>query len=154
MDTPQPAFSAAAAAKWGAYKSVKAVSLNVETDINALTDTTKVGGNPVMCDLERTKNFYCDVLGFEIHQNAPWFDEPYRHCNWVWLKRGPAQLMLNTAYEADERPASRDPAQTRAHGDTGFYLGCPDIDDAYQQLKAAGIAAKAAARARRPPRRD
>jgi glyoxylase I family protein len=87
--------------------------------------------------------FYRGLLGFEIHQNAPWFDEPYRHCNWVWLKRGPAELMLNTAYEADNRPASRDPAQTRAHGDTGFYLGCPDIDDAYQQLKAAGIAAKA-----------
>jgi glyoxylase I family protein len=93
-------------------------------------------------DMVESLAFYCDVLGFEIHQNAPWFDEPYRHCNWVWLKRGPAELMLNTAYEADQRPMSRDPALTRAHGDTGFYLGCPDIDDAYEQLKAAGVAAK------------
>jgi glyoxylase I family protein len=93
-------------------------------------------------DMVESLAFYCDVLGFEVHQNAPWFDEPYRHCNWVWLKRGPAELMLNTAYEADERPASRDPSLRRAHRDTGFYLGCPDIDDAYQELKSAGIAVK------------
>jgi glyoxylase I family protein len=93
-------------------------------------------------DMVESLAFYCDVLGFEIHQRAPWFDTPYRHCNWVWLKRGTAELMLNTAYEADQRPASRDPAQTKVHRDTGFYFGCPDIDEAYQQLKAAGVALK------------
>jgi len=92
-------------------------------------------------DMVESLAFYCDVLGFEVHQHAPWFDEPYRHCNWVWLKRGSAELMLNTAYEADRRPPMRDPAHIRAHRDTGFYLGCPDIDDAYRQLQAAGVAA-------------
>lgn len=93
-------------------------------------------------DMVGSLALYCDVLGFEIYQNAPWFDEPYRHCNWVWLKRGPAELMLNTACEADLRPASRDPALMRAHCDTGFYLGCLDIDEAYRQLKSAGVVSK------------
>jgi glyoxylase I family protein len=84
--------------------------------------------------------FYRDVLGFAVHQQAPWLDEPYRHCNWVWLKRGDAELMLNTAYEADERPASRDGARVEAHRDTVLYLGCPDVDDAYRQLKDACVA--------------
>ena len=49
--------------------------------------------------------------------------------------------MLNTAYEAGERPVSRDAARTRAHGDTVLYLACPDVDDAYRQLKEKSIAA-------------
>jgi uncharacterized glyoxalase superfamily protein PhnB len=30
----------------------------------------------------------------------------------------------------------------RAHRDTALFLGCPDIDDAYRQLKDAGVASK------------
>ena len=90
-------------------------------------------------DMVEALAFYCDVLGFEVHQHAPWFDAPYRHCNWAWLKRGEAELMLNTRYEADRRPASRDAARTQAHRDTALYLACPDVDDAWRQLTAAGL---------------
>jgi glyoxylase I family protein len=93
-------------------------------------------------DMVESLAFYRDVLGFEIHQHAPWFDAPYRHCNWVWLKRGEAELMLNTAYEADERPVSRDAARVEAHRDTVLYLGCPDVDEAYRQLKDARLTVK------------
>jgi glyoxylase I family protein len=92
-------------------------------------------------DMVESLAFYCEALGFEVHQQAPWIDAPYRHCNWVWLKHGDAELMLNTAYEADERPVSRDAARVEAHGDTVLYLGCPNVDDAYRQLKDAGVAA-------------
>ena len=91
-------------------------------------------------DMVESLGLYCEVVGFEVHRQAPWLDVPYRHCNWVWLKRGEAELMLNTAYEADERPASRDTARVEAHRDTVLYLSCPDVDDAYRQLKEGGVA--------------
>jgi len=60
----------------------------------------------------------------------------------MWLKRGEAELMLNTAYEADKRPAARDLTRCAVHRDTALYLGCPDIDDAYRQLKELGVASQ------------
>jgi hypothetical protein len=51
--------------------------------------------------------------------------------------------MLNTAYEFDnERPPERDYARTAAHDDTGLYLGCPDVDGAYQELRGKGVRVK------------
>jgi glyoxylase I family protein len=50
--------------------------------------------------------------------------------------------MLNTAYEADERPASRDAARLEARRDTVLYLGCPDVDDANRELKEKGFASE------------
>ena len=35
--------------------------------------------------------------------------------------------MLNTMYEADDRPPAPDPARTAAHRDTTFYFGCADV---------------------------
>jgi glyoxylase I family protein len=89
-------------------------------------------------DMLEAVAFYRDRLGFEIVAQSPLVEKPYRHFNWVHLKRGSAELMLNTAYEADERPPARD--NRRSHNDTILYLGCPDVDAAYAELKAAGVA--------------
>lgn len=83
--------------------------------------------------------FYRDYLGFEIAQQSPVLERPYRHFNWALLRRGSVQLMLNTAYEADDRPATRDASRHTAHGDTILYFDCPDVDGAYAALKAAGL---------------
>jgi glyoxylase I family protein len=50
--------------------------------------------------------------------------------------------MLNTAYEADQRPASPDPARVAAHEDTCLYFGCEDLDAAYQYLCNRGVKAR------------
>ena len=87
-------------------------------------------------DMLESVDFYATHLGFDIFQQAPFFEKPYPHINWVWLKRGRADLMLNTAYEADERPARRDPAWIKSHADVTLYFGCADVDAAYESLKA------------------
>jgi hypothetical protein len=56
------------------------------------------------------------------------------------LRLGPAELMLNTAYEFDnDRPAEPDHARTTAHDDTGLFFGCPDVDAAYEELRGKGV---------------
>jgi glyoxylase I family protein len=52
------------------------------------------------------------------------------------------ELMLNTAYEDDERPEAPDPDHVASHADTTLYFGCPDVDKAYRQLLAQGLAVK------------
>lgn len=93
-------------------------------------------------DMPRVVRFYRDVLGFEIVSTSPVLGPDRFH--WVWLRLGGAELMLNTAYEFDEeRPAEPDPARTAAHDDTGLFFGCPDVDAAYEELRAKGVTVKA-----------
>jgi glyoxylase I family protein len=93
-------------------------------------------------DMLESLRFYQEHLGFEIARQAPLFAEPYPHINWVMLRRGNAELMLNTAFEADRRPASRDPAWVAAHRDTAFFFACPDVDAAYEALKSSNLSPK------------
>jgi hypothetical protein len=58
--------------------------------------------------------FYRDVMGFEVISDAP----ADGRCDWVWLKSGESELMLNTAYEVEACPAAPDPARCLAHSDT------------------------------------
>ena len=83
-------------------------------------------------DMDASLRFYCDVLGFEIVGKAA-------GGGWAWLRHGGAELMLNTAYDDDERPAQPDPARMLGHKDTGLYIGCPDIDAAHEYLRARGV---------------
>lgn len=90
-------------------------------------------------DMSASLSFYRDLLGFEIVQQSSSDD----HCDWVWLKRDDAELMLNTMFETDSRPARPDAGRTMSHGDTGFYIGAPDVDAMYEYLTKCGIAAQA-----------
>ena len=49
------------------------------------------------------------------------------------------EVMLNTAYESDQRPAAPDPVRVAAHDDTCLFFGCEDLDAAYQHLRAHGV---------------
>ena len=92
-------------------------------------------------DMPTSLRFYRDLLGFKIISTSPALGEDRYH--WVWLRFGDANLMLNTAYEFDnERPAVPDSARVAAHGDTGLFFGCPDIDTAYEELRVKGLAIK------------
>jgi len=89
-------------------------------------------------DMPTAIHFYRDILGFSVSQTS----SPGDNCNWAWLKLNGADLMLNTAYEADQRPPFPFAAHIAAHGDTGLYFGCEDLDAAYRHLRAHGVAAK------------
>jgi catechol 2,3-dioxygenase-like lactoylglutathione lyase family enzyme len=93
-------------------------------------------------DMVESVRFYCDLLGFEIARQSPWEELPYKHFNWALLRRGDVELMLNTAYDAECRPAARDAARTAAHRDTRLYFGCPSVDDAYAILHERGLTVK------------
>lgn len=85
--------------------------------------------------MEASLAFYCDVLGFAIHQQAG----PANDVGWVWLKCGPIDLMLNTAYEKEARPEIPEQSRITAHADTILYLGCAEIDRTYTDLLSKGI---------------
>ena len=86
-------------------------------------------------DMPTAIRFYRDVLGFEVVGAAP----PGDDCDWALLRLDEAELMLNTAYEAAERPPAPDPARVAVHADTTLFFGCPDVDAAYAQLRERGV---------------
>ncbi len=86
-------------------------------------------------DMPTSIQFYCDVLGFAIVSTSA----PGPRFGWALLRRSGAELMLNTAYDDEVRPATPDPARVAAHDDTAIYFGCPDVDGAYQHLRAKGF---------------
>jgi glyoxylase I family protein len=86
-------------------------------------------------DMPASIEFYQDVLGFEVVSSVP--DD--LRCDFAMLSRSGTELMLNTAYEAHERPAARDPERTKAHGDTALYFDCADVDEARAFLLKRGV---------------
>jgi glyoxylase I family protein len=91
-------------------------------------------------DMATSLKFYCDVLGFEIVTTDSGTSAPNH--NWVWLRLHNTDLMLNTAFEYDERPDAVDPARVVGHSDTALYFAAPDVDGVYAHLRAKGIDVK------------
>jgi catechol 2,3-dioxygenase-like lactoylglutathione lyase family enzyme len=89
-------------------------------------------------DMPRSVAFYRDVLGFEVVTTSP--PRGRDDFDWGLLRLQDAALMLNTAYEADERPPAPDAWRVAAHRDTGLFFACPDVDAAYADLRAQGVA--------------
>lgn len=86
-------------------------------------------------DCNVSSRFYCDALGFQVHQQAGRPD-------WVWLKREGIDLMLNTMYDPEAEPDAPEPERIRAHEDTILYFGCSDVERAYEELKGKGLVAE------------
>lgn len=86
-------------------------------------------------DMPSSVKFYCEILGFEIlrtdGKSAPDFD-------WVLLRLHGVELMLNTAYEAANRATIPDPERTVAYREIGLFFGCPNVEEAYAQIRAMG----------------
>jgi catechol 2,3-dioxygenase-like lactoylglutathione lyase family enzyme len=89
-------------------------------------------------DMPASIHFYRDVLGFEVVSTSG----PGDGCGWALLRLNGVELMLNTAYEDDERPAAPDPARVAGHADTALFFGCADVDGAYRHLRAQGFDVK------------
>jgi glyoxylase I family protein len=84
-------------------------------------------------DLPVSIAFYRDVLGFEVVSG----DDSW----WAMLQLGGAKLMLNTAYDDDERPPAPEPARVKGHADTSLYFSS-DPDAVYAHLRARGLNVK------------
>jgi catechol 2,3-dioxygenase-like lactoylglutathione lyase family enzyme len=89
-------------------------------------------------DMPRSLAFYRDLLGFEVISDVP----PDDRCDWVMLKLHESALMLNTAYETDERPPAPDPGRVASHADVILYFDCEDVDAAYAYLRERNVAVK------------
>lgn len=82
-------------------------------------------------DMPTSLAFYRDVLGFEVVASAGE--------DWAMLKLGGALLMLNTRYEADDRPPKPDQSRVTAHDDTELYFDCENVEEAYGYLRSHGL---------------
>ncbi len=90
-------------------------------------------------DMATSLKFYCDVLGFEIVQTD---SNTAPNHNWVWLRLNNTDLMLNTAYEPDNRPPAPDSRRIATHDDTSLFFGAPNVDAVYDHLRSKGIEVK------------
>jgi len=91
-------------------------------------------------DMPTSIDFYCNKLGFEVVSTD---GKPVPNNDWIWLRLKDVDLMLNTAYEAPQRPPNPVPTRVAAHGDTGLFFGCHDVDAAYRYLSEKGVKARA-----------
>lgn len=86
-------------------------------------------------DMPRSLAFWRDLLGFELVASAPEGDD----CDWCLLRHGQSELMLNTRHERQARPPAPDPAHVAAHADTTVFLGCRELEAAWEHLRAHGL---------------
>lgn len=84
-------------------------------------------------DMPTSVRFYRDILGFEIVETSPRDGDQF---DWGMLRSNDTCVMLNTAYEAHDRPVTPERSRISAHKDTCLYFGCPNPDAAYEHLRA------------------
>ena len=91
-------------------------------------------------DMPTSLSFYRDVLGFTVVSASPEVETAEgRFSHWMWLRFGGAEIMLNTQYDSNERPAQ---APEKTSTGTVFYIGCSDVELAYQELTGRGLKAE------------
>lgn len=81
-------------------------------------------------DMRTSFDFYCGILGFRLMAGSD-ADNP----GWALLRLGNAELMMEPIYPRSKRPTVPDALRTQYHGDTVFYFGCANIDEAYEHLQ-------------------
>jgi glyoxylase I family protein len=95
-------------------------------------------------DMIVASRFYIDRLGFEIVDKSPSVETAEgAFSHWMWLRKAGVELMLNTAYDANQRPPLRDDARELGHRDVGFYIDCDDVDAVHAELRGRGLIADA-----------
>ena len=91
-------------------------------------------------DMLASIRFYRDVLGFSVASSSPEIEAAGgRYFHWALLRLGDAELMLNTAYDDNERPPTREIERWRGHADTTLYLDCDQLDAIRELLASRGV---------------
>jgi glyoxylase I family protein len=93
-------------------------------------------------DMPRAIHFYRDLLGFKVTATSPPLSANPDHVNWSMLELNGSTVMLNTAYDPEDQPESPEAARWSGHQDTCLFFGCPDVDGAYNFLRAQGLDVK------------
>lgn len=90
-------------------------------------------------DIGRSVAFYRS-LGFDVV--AHWADaENVEEWDWVHLRLGDAELMLNSRYERDERPPVPDASRAGGHADTELFFSCTDLEALRESIRSSGLPA-------------
>jgi glyoxylase I family protein len=113
-----------------------------EEDLGGNMSFSPLGLTPLIgvFDMPTAVAFYRDVLGFAVVSASPEVETAEgRFSHWMWLRFGGAEIMLNTQYDSNERPMQ--PPEKRSK-DAVFYIGCPDVEIAYQELTDRGLKAE------------
>ena len=76
-------------------------------------------------DMPAAFAFYRGVLGFEVVSTNKQKDADPADVDWAWLRLNDVDVMLNTAYDQDERPPERDPKRVCGYG-VCFSSTCRD----------------------------
>lgn len=79
--------------------------------------------------------FYRDVLGFELVNQSHDGEE----FDWCLLSLGGTEIVLNTMYEREHRLPRPDAKRSAAHGDTGLFFACRELDAAHEHLQVHGV---------------
>ena len=90
-------------------------------------------------DMRKAIRFYRDQIGFRVTETSPALSEDPDHVNWAMLELSGTMLMLNTAYDPEDQPTAPDGARWSGHEDTCIYFACPEVDGAYDFLRAKGL---------------
>jgi uncharacterized glyoxalase superfamily protein PhnB len=89
-------------------------------------------------DMKVSVAYYRDTLGFTVVNTY----EPEGHFYWASLELGNAALMLNAAFEDNNRPEKMAPARIQGHGDIELYFEVKDVQAVYDRLKKKGVSVK------------
>jgi glyoxylase I family protein len=98
-------------------------------NIRGLRTLLEVFDMPASCAFYR-------ALGCEVMEHWGERDDEW---DWVVLKLGDAELMLNSAYERHERPTAPDPGRVKGHADAELFFECVDLDALCEQLRLNGL---------------
>ena len=90
-------------------------------------------------DMPKSLSFYRDMLGFSVVSASPEVETAEgRFSHWMWLRFGLAEIMLNTQYDSNERPPT---PREKTPKDAVFYIGCSNVEHAYEELTRRGLQA-------------
>ena len=90
-------------------------------------------------DMVESVAFYRDVLGFAVQFASPEVETAEgRFSHFVMLRHGQAGIMLNTAYDSNERPPERSDPRWAACRHIQFYIDCDDVAALYTEIRARG----------------
>jgi uncharacterized glyoxalase superfamily protein PhnB len=93
-------------------------------------------------DMIASVAFYRDRLGFDVLFATPEVETAEgRFSHFVRVGRGSIDLMHNTAYDSNERPAERSDSHWAGCAHVHLYIDCDDVDALYAELSARGLVA-------------
>lgn len=93
-------------------------------------------------DMNASVAFYRDLLGFDVLFASPSVRSAEgRFSHFVRLGRGGAELMLNTAYDSNERPSDRSDPRWSGCRHVALYVACDDVEALYAEAVSKGLVA-------------